>query len=67
MSDSTQYSSLTDDELLNLHAQTVKSVTKWSNFQMVRKICLLQNQLSGTTCHIKVLDDVLVILARKAF
>ena len=45
MSDSTQYSSLTDDELLNLHAQTVKSVTKWSNFQMVRKICL--NSLYG--------------------
>ena len=45
MSDSTQYSSLSDEELLNLHAQTVKSVTKWSNFQMVRKICL--NSLYG--------------------
>ena len=40
MSDSTQYSSLSNEELLNLHAQTVKSVTKWSNFQMVRKIQL---------------------------
>ena len=40
VSNSTQYSNLSDEELLNLHAQTVKSVTKWSNFQQVRKICL---------------------------
>ena len=33
------------EELLNQHAQTVKSVTKWQNFQMVRKICL--NSLYG--------------------
>jgi hypothetical protein len=45
VSNSTQYSDLTNDELLNLHEQTVKSVTKWSNFQMVRKICL--NSLYG--------------------
>ena len=44
-SDSTQLSNLSNEELLNLHAQTVKSVTKWSNFQMVRKICL--NSLYG--------------------
>ena len=33
------------EETLNLHAQTVKEVTKFSNFQMVRKICL--NSLYG--------------------
>jgi DNA polymerase elongation subunit (family B) len=30
---------------MNLHSQTVKSVTKWQNFQQVRKICL--NSLYG--------------------
>jgi DNA polymerase elongation subunit (family B) len=38
-------SHLSDDELKALHAQTVKDVTKYSNFQMVRKICL--NSLYG--------------------
>ena len=38
-------SHLTDDQLRDLHAQTVKDVTKFSNFQMVRKICL--NSLYG--------------------
>ena len=33
------------DELREMHAECVKSVTKWSNFQMVRKICL--NSLYG--------------------
>ena len=33
-----------NDELLELHKETV-DVTKWSNFQMVRKICL--NSLYG--------------------
>ena len=41
----TDYSHLTDDELLKLHKETTKEVTKWSNFQMVRKICL--NSLYG--------------------
>lgn len=45
VSKSSQYENLSDQELLNLHEQTVKSVTKWSNFQMVRKICL--NSLYG--------------------
>ena len=45
VSNSSQYENLSDEELLNLHAQTVKSVTKWSNFQQVRKICL--NSLYG--------------------
>ena len=45
VSGSSQYSKLSDDELLNLHRQTVKSVTKWHNFQQVRKICL--NSLYG--------------------
>ncbi len=45
VSESSQYEKLSNEELLNLHAQTVKSVTKWSNFQMVRKICL--NSLYG--------------------
>jgi len=45
VSKSSQYEKLSNEELLNLHAQTVKSVTKWSNFQMVRKICL--NSLYG--------------------
>ena len=40
-----QYSHLSDEELLNQHAQTVKDVTKFSNFQQVRKICL--NSLYG--------------------
>ena len=39
------YSSLSDAELMSLHGTTVKSVTKYSNFQMVRKICL--NSLYG--------------------
>ena len=39
------YSSMSDEELLALHSETIKSVTKWSNFQMVRKICL--NSLYG--------------------
>ena len=39
------YSHLSDEELLEMHAQTVKDVTKFSNFQMVRKICL--NSLYG--------------------
>jgi len=38
-------SSLSKEELLDLHAQTVKDVTKFSNFQQVRKICL--NSLYG--------------------
>ena len=38
-------SDLSNDELLALHKQTTKEVTKWSNFQMVRKICL--NSLYG--------------------
>ena len=45
VSGSSQYSKMSDEELLNQHAQTVKSVTKWSNFQQVRKICL--NSLYG--------------------
>ena len=45
VSKSSRYEHLSDDELLNLHAQTVKSVTKWQNFQQVRKICL--NSLYG--------------------
>ena len=40
-----ELSSLTNEQLLELHAQTVKDVTKFSNFQMVRKICL--NSLYG--------------------
>ena len=39
------YSKLSNEELMNLHSQTVKSVTKWQNFQQVRKICL--NSLYG--------------------
>ena len=39
------YSNLSDADLLALHSETVKSVTKWSNFQQVRKICL--NSLYG--------------------
>ena len=38
-------SKLTDEQLRDLHSQTVKDVTKFSNFQMVRKICL--NSLYG--------------------
>ena len=40
-----QYSHLSNDDLLELHAQTVKDVTKFSNFQMARKIQL--NSLYG--------------------
>ena len=38
-------SHLSNEDLLDLHKQTTKEVTKWSNFQMVRKICL--NSLYG--------------------
>ena len=38
-------SHLSNEKLLELHAQTIKDVTKFSNFQMVRKICL--NSLYG--------------------
>ena len=38
-------SSMSNEDLLALHAQTVRDVTKFSNFQMVRKICL--NSLYG--------------------
>ena len=41
----TDLSSLSNEELKELHAQTVKDVTKFSNFQQVRKICL--NSLYG--------------------
>jgi DNA polymerase elongation subunit (family B) len=39
------YSHLSNEDLKALHFETVKSVTKFSNFQMVRKICL--NSLYG--------------------
>ena len=39
------YAHLSNDELLALHKQTTNEVTKWSNFQMVRKIQL--NSLYG--------------------
>ncbi len=39
------YSKLSDEQLLALHRKTINSVTKFSNFQMVRKICL--NSLYG--------------------
>ena len=42
---SADYSKLSDQELKALHAETVRSVTKWHNFQQVRKICL--NSLYG--------------------
>ena len=42
---SADYSKLSDEELKALHAETVRSVTKWQNFQQVRKICL--NSLYG--------------------
>ena len=45
MSNDNPYSHLSDDDLLALHSEKVKNVTKWSNFQMVRKICL--NSLYG--------------------
>jgi len=45
VSSTSQYEKLSDEELLQLHDKTVKSVTKFSNFQMVRKICL--NSLYG--------------------
>ena len=38
-------STLSNEELLELHNKTTKEVTKWSNFQQVRKICL--NSLYG--------------------
>ena len=38
-------SHLSNEELVALHKETTKEVTKWSNFQMVRKICL--NSLYG--------------------
>ena len=38
-------SHLSNEELTALHKETTKEVTKWSNFQMVRKICL--NSLYG--------------------
>ena len=44
-SDDNPYSHLSNDDLMALHSETVKNVTKWSNFQMVRKICL--NSLYG--------------------
>ena len=34
------YSKLTDKQLLSLRDQTVKDISKFNNFQMVRKICL---------------------------
>ena len=34
------YSSLSTQELLRLRDQTVKDISKFNNFQMVRKICL---------------------------
>jgi len=43
--DGSDYSHLSNDELIALHKQTVNEVTKWSNFQMVRKIQL--NSLYG--------------------
>ena len=39
------YAHLSDEELLTEHAQCIKDVTKYSNFQQVRKICL--NSLYG--------------------
>ena len=39
------YAHLSDEELLTEHSQCVKDVTKYSNFQQVRKICL--NSLYG--------------------
>jgi len=45
VSNDNPYSHLSNDDLLALHSETVKNVTKWSNFQMVRKICL--NSLYG--------------------
>ena len=44
------YSSLTDDELRQLHRDTVQQVAKWSNFQMARKIQL--NSLYGALGNI---------------
>ena len=41
----TDLSSLSNEELKELHAQTIKDVTKFSNFQQARKICL--NSLYG--------------------
>lgn len=39
------FAHLSDEELLTEHAQCIKDVTKYSNFQQVRKICL--NSLYG--------------------
>ena len=39
-------SSLTNEQLLELHYDTKKKVTKYKNFQMVRKVCL--NSLYGS-------------------
>ena len=39
------YAHLSNDDLLAAHSQCIKDVTKYSNFQMVRKICL--NSLYG--------------------
>ena len=44
------YSSLTDDELRQLHRDTAQQVAKWSNFQMARKIQL--NSLYGALGNI---------------
>ena len=40
-----KFSHLTNEQLRDAHSQCVKDVTKYSNFQMVRKICL--NSLYG--------------------
>ena len=39
------YSTLSNADLLEAHANCQKAVTKWHNFQQVRKICL--NSLYG--------------------
>jgi DNA polymerase elongation subunit (family B) len=39
------FAHLSNEELIREHEECVKAVTKWSNFQMVRKICL--NSLYG--------------------
>ena len=45
VAEGSEYSNLTDEQLLELHRKTVNEVTKWSNFQMVRKIQI--NSLYG--------------------
>ena len=40
-----KFAHLTNEQLRDAHSQCVKDVTKYSNFQMVRKICL--NSLYG--------------------